>query len=158
MEQLKRNLTSRYQWGGNDPPPLTRVEVPLAVETNFCEDDLIIKRCLESNVIWSVAPESIIHALLETGVKICKTLPPLSADAAKVEASSVVDLLPETSESSLFMVKGVAQRKRREARTDPWRVQPWVSLIFHPNSPIVMNRCVASSIHHLNSSSTIKHA
>ena len=32
-----------------------------------------------------VAPESIIHALLETGVEIFKTLPPLPAAAANAE-------------------------------------------------------------------------
>ena len=58
-----------------DPSPITEVEVPMAVETNFWIEGFSGDTCLESNVIWSVAPESIIHVLLKTSVEVLRTLP-----------------------------------------------------------------------------------
>ena len=59
-----------------DHSPMTGVVLPLAVETIFCEEGLRSETCLKSKVIWSVALESIIHALLITGVEVFKNLPP----------------------------------------------------------------------------------
>ena len=71
-----------------DPSPMTRVVLQLAVETIFCEESLRGETCLESKVIWSVAPKSIIHALLITGVKVFKNLPPWFVAVTNAEAFS----------------------------------------------------------------------
>ena len=73
MEQLKQNPNSVRV---KDPSPMTGVVLPLTVETIFYEEGLRGETCLESKFIWSVAPESIIHVLLITGVEIFKNLPP----------------------------------------------------------------------------------
>ena len=59
-----------------DHSPMTGVVLPLAVETIFCKEGLRGDTCLESKVIWSAISESIIHALLTTGVEVFKNLLP----------------------------------------------------------------------------------
>ena len=56
-----------------DLSPITRVVLSLVMKTTFCEDGLK-GETLESNVIWFVTLESILHVLLERGVEIFKTL------------------------------------------------------------------------------------
>ena len=85
----------------------------MAVETEFCEEDLRGETCLESNVILSVAPESIIHALLETGVEIFKTLPPLPAAAANVKDFS--PLLSSVFVSTIAVVEAFLEFFFRES-------------------------------------------
>ena len=37
-----------------DPSPIIEVEIPLAIETNFSEDNLRGETYLELNVMWSI--------------------------------------------------------------------------------------------------------
>ena len=48
MVQLQQLKLKNKQ---KDPSPIIGTEVPLAVETNFCEEGLRGETCLESNVI-----------------------------------------------------------------------------------------------------------
>jgi hypothetical protein len=44
--------------------------------------------CLKSNLIWYIAPKSIIHAILETSAAIFKTLQPLFVATINAEVLS----------------------------------------------------------------------
>lgn len=50
MEQLTQFIF-KVLVKGTDTSLITRVDAPLAVETNFCVDELIVETCLESSVI-----------------------------------------------------------------------------------------------------------
>ena len=72
-----------------DHSPMIGVEVPFAIETNFWLEGLSGETYLESNIMWSVASESIIYALYEIGVEIFKVLPPLFEEITNAEACLV---------------------------------------------------------------------
>ena len=78
-----------------DLSPIIEVVVLFAVETCFCKDDFNWEICRESKVIWSLAPESIIHVLLITGVRVLRALLRLTEVVICTEDSflgSVVDV------------------------------------------------------------------
>ena len=76
MEQLKIESKFKVSVRVKDPSLMTGVVLPLVMKTIFCEEGLRGETCLESKVIWFVAAESIIHALLITSVEVFKSLPP----------------------------------------------------------------------------------
>ena len=84
-----------------DPSPMIGVVVPFAMEITFWLEELICEIYLESNVMWFVAPESIIHVLCETSVEIFKALPSLFEEITNVEACLVTP-------SSIFVAIAVA--------------------------------------------------
>ena len=65
-------------------PSITRVEVPVVVETNLHENKFRGETCLESNVMWFETQESITHILFEISVELFKT--PLSLSTTTTNA------------------------------------------------------------------------
>ena len=84
-----------------DHSPMTGVATPFAVETNFWLEELICETCLESNIMWYVALESIIYILCETDAEIFKVLPSLFKEITNVEACLVINA------SSVFVATSV---------------------------------------------------
>lgn len=69
----------------NKDVPITEDSLPLAVEMFFCIESLRCAICVETIVIWSIAPKSIIHVLLETHAEIFKALPQVFVIATNAE-------------------------------------------------------------------------
>jgi hypothetical protein len=72
------------------PSPITGMTLPLATLTSVWADVFSDGTCLESQVICSVAPESIIHVLFITEVEVLSALQSLPVAATMTDALSAI--------------------------------------------------------------------